>query len=68
MSSIITYREYRNIGSVFSYGQAWPPDIKPIYQHLKDEVINNKYAPISEKTWQGILKKCNKILRVMSYF
>jgi len=56
-------REYKNIGPVFSYGKNWNKNIQPKYAHLKEEVLNNKYAPITEKTWNGILKKCNKILK-----
>merc|ERR1712154_453037 len=56
-------KEYKNIGPVFSYGKNWSDDIRPKYDHLKEEVLNNKYAPITEKTWNGILKKCNKILK-----
>ncbi len=32
-------------------------------EQLKDEVLNNKFAPITDKTWNGVLKKCSKILK-----
>lgn len=64
---IIFPREYKNIGPVFSYGKDWGKDweeeMEPKYKHLKEEVLNNKFAPITEKTWNGILKKCSKILK-----
>lgn len=41
----------------------WPADIKPQFKHLKDEMLHNKYEPLTERTWNGILLKCNKILR-----
>ncbi|MCP3659706.1 MAG: hypothetical protein GY830_05040, partial [Bacteroidetes bacterium] len=53
---------YKNIGPLYTYGV---DNISPKheYENLKDEVLNNKYAPISGKTWNGILRKCNKILK-----
>ena len=47
----------------FSWGNNWPPNISPKYKHLKEEMLNNKFAPITEKTWNEILKKCTKILK-----
>ena len=58
------HSESKNIGPVFSYGKVWPDLITSQFKHLKQEMINNPYSPITEKTWNGILKKCDKILKV----
>ena len=56
------HREYST--GVWRFGRDWTDQITPKYMNLKDEVINNRYAPITEKTWNRILRKCNKILKV----
>ncbi len=60
---IQTKRERVNIGPVFSFGKDWLENIQPKYKNLKEEILNNKYVPITQKTWNGILKKCLKIVR-----
>lgn len=55
--------ESKNIGPVFSYGKKWPDHVASHFKHLKQEMMNNPYSPITEKTWNGILKKCDKILK-----
>ncbi|MCP3659975.1 MAG: hypothetical protein GY830_06525, partial [Bacteroidetes bacterium] len=53
---------YKNIGPLYTFGV---DNISPEreYKHLKDEILNNKYAPLTEKTWKGICKKCEKVLK-----
>ncbi len=61
--SIVNNKKRERIWLSYSYGEQWSSDIKPKYQHLKEEALNNTYAPITEKTWNGILTKCKKILK-----
>jgi len=49
-------------GSVFMFGEDWNTT-SPKYANLKDEVLNNEYASISSKSWDGVLKKSNTILK-----
>ena len=55
-------RGYKNIGTIFSYGKLWAI-VQPKYANMKEEALNNKYAPITKKTWRVICKKCEKILK-----
>merc|ERR1719334_908441 len=55
--------ESKDIGLVWTYGQMWPESITSECKHLKQEMMENPYFPITEKTWNGILKKCAKILK-----
>jgi len=38
-------------------------DIVPKYEHLKEEMLNNPHASITKNQWDGVLKKCKKILK-----
>ena len=40
-------------------------DIKPKYNNLKDEVLNNTFANISKRGWNDTLRKCSAIFKVM---
>lgn len=50
---------------VFYYGKDYSKqeDIKPKYGTMKEEMLNNKYAPITEASWCQTLQKCTKMLK-----
>eukprot|EP01083_Nonionella_stella_P217261 780155_1 len=55
--------DYTEQEQVFCYGKEYPKGIKAKYKNLKEEALNNQYAPITEKTWNTILRKCHKIMK-----
>jgi len=62
LSMVIPPRECNEFGITFTFGEEWMNDVVPKYKHLKEEMLNNEYAKISPKQWEGVLKKCHKIL------
>ena len=50
--------------NAFTLGELWEMEKDPMFKHLKEEVLNNPFAKITGKQWDGVLKKCQKIFNV----